>query len=218
MDIRKYIDNSLLKPDITEKQLVEFAEKSAQIGFFSICVPPFYVRKAREVIGSRIRLCSVVGFPLGYQKKETKIFEVQQVIEDGCDEVDTVLNISALVYGNYRYIEEEVKAITRHARFAGVVTKFIIETFYLNNAQKVRAVEILLEAGADFVKTSTGFAEGGATEDDVRLLKEAGRGKLRVKASGGIKDLKSALSMIEAGADRIGTSKGFDIYRESLKG
>lgn len=217
MDIRKFIDNSLLKPNITRKEIGDFVRRSEELGFYAVCIPPSAVRYAREVSEGRIVICSVIGFPLGYSNVEIKIHEAVRAIEDGTQELDIVLNLIELKSGNWKAVEEEVKAIVRHARSAGVLTKFIIETCYLEEEEKIRAVQLLADSGADFVKTSTGFGTGGATVEDVRLLKEHGKG-IRVKASGGIRTLGQVIKMIEAGADRIGTSSGFEIYREMMGG
>ncbi len=214
MDIRKFIDNSLLKPNASEEEVENFVRKSAEIGFYAVCVNPYHVRLARQTAGKTTVVCSVVGFPLGLSTKEVKVHEGVRALSDGAEELDMVMNISAFKTKNYRYVEEEIKALKRET---GAVLKVIIETYYLSDEEKVKAVEICVEAGADFVKTSTGFAPTGARLEDVRLLKEAGKGRIKVKASGGIRDLKTALAMIEAGADRIGTSSGFEIYKEATE-
>lgn len=213
MDIRRYIDNSILKPFVSEKEVEEFVRESARIGFYAVCVNPYHVRLAREAGDEEIKICSVVGFPLGLSTKEVKIHEAARAVEEGADEIDMVMNISAFKSGKFNYVEEEIKSIVRET---GAVVKVIIETCYLNEEEKREAVKLCVNAGAHFVKTSTGFGSGGATLEDVKLLKEVGEGRIRVKAAGGIRDLKTALEMIEAGADRIGTSSGFDIWRESL--
>ena len=212
MDVRKRIDNSLLKPNVSEKEVEEFVIRSAETGFYAVCVNPYHVKLAKEVGGDRIVVCSVAGFPLGLNVKEVKVHEAVRAVDDGAEEIDIVMNISAFKSGKYRYVEEELKAVKRET---GVVLKVIIETCYLSREEKLKAVEVCIEAGADFVKTSTGFAEGGATLEDVRLLKEAAGGRIKVKAAGGIRSLKDALAMIEAGADRLGTSRGLEIYKES---
>jgi len=173
------------------------------------------VRTARKVAEGKIKVCTVIGFPLGYDPLEVKIHGALRAVEDGAEELDIVVNLIDLKSGNWKVLEEEVKALVRHARPAGVLTKFIIETCYLSYEEKIKVVEILKESGADFVKTSTGFGPAGATVEDVSLLKNKG---MRVKAAGGIRTLSQALKLIEAGADRIGTSSGFEIYREMLEG
>ena len=211
MDIRRYIDNSLLKPTATSREVEDFVRRSEEIGFYGVCLNPFHVRVASEV-RKKIVICSVVGFPFGASTKEVKVREAVRAVEDGDGELDVVMNLGAFKGGDYGYVEEEIKAVVRES---GVPVKVIIETCFLSREEKVRAVEVCGESGARFVKTSTGFGPKGATEEDVRLLKEVGGGKLLVKAAGGIRDLGTALRMIEAGADRIGTSNGFSIYREA---
>ena len=215
MDIRRFIDNTLLKPNVTEREVEEFVRRSEGIGFFAVCVNPCHVRLAKEVISGSIKVCSVVGFPLGSTPKEVKLHEALRVARDGADEIDMVMNISAFKSGKTEHVLEEIKAVKRES---AKLLKVIIETAYLSQEEKKLATEIVLEAGAEFVKTSTGFASEGAKVEDIKLLKDAGRGRLKVKASGGIRSLKEALAMIEAGADRIGTSSGFNIYKESTGG
>ncbi len=211
MDLRKYIDNSILKPFVTEREVEEFIRRSAEAGFYAVCVNPCHVRLAKETVGNSIKICSVVSFPFGASTKEVKIHEAVRAVEDGADEIDMVMNISAFRSGNYGYVEEEIKAVVRET---GVVVKVIIETCYLSDEEKIKATKICLQAGADFVKTSTGYGSRGATAEDVKLLKEAGEGKIKVKAAGGIRDLRAAVKLIKAGADRIGTSSGFKILEE----
>lgn len=214
MDIRRLIDNSLLRPTATTEEVVGFVRRSSEIGFYAVCVQPFHVKTAKENTFNGTKVCSVAGFPHGLSTKEVKIREAVRAVEDGAEEIDVVMNLSAFKSGDYRYVEEEIKAIKRET---GVVLKVIIETCHLSREEKLKAVDVCVEGGADFVKTSTGFGPKGATLEDVRLIKERAEGRIKVKASGGIKDLKTTLAMIEAGADRIGTSSGFEIYKE-LKG
>ncbi|MDQ7039173.1 MAG: deoxyribose-phosphate aldolase [Aquificota bacterium] len=215
MDIVKLIDNSLLRPNATVREVLEFVRRSSEAGFYAVCVQPFHVRTARENAFNGTKVCSVVGFPHGLSPKEIKVREAVKAVLDGAEEIDMVMNISAFKSGNFRYVEEEIKAVKRET---GAILKVIIETCYLTREEKLRAVDICIEGGADFVKTSTGFGPAEATPDDVKLLKERSGDRIKVKASGGIRDLRTALSMIEAGADRIGTSSGFEIYRELTGG
>ncbi len=215
IDIRKFIDNSLLRPHVDLKQVEDFVLRSSQIGFYAVCLHPYHIRFAYELVGKDIVLCSVVGFPLGLDTKEEKIHQAVGAVTNGAREIDMVMNLSAFKSGNYRYVEEEVKAIKRET---GAVLKVIIETHYLNEEEKIKATDICASSGADFVKTSTGFAPTGAKVEDVKLLRSVARNRLKVKASGGIRDLRTALAMIGAGADRIGTSSGFEIYKEAVQG
>ncbi len=215
MDVRKLIDNSILKPNVTEGEVAEFVRRSSEIGFYAVCVQPCHVRIAKENAFNGTKVCSVVSFPHGLSPKEIKLREAVRAVMDGAEEIDVVMNISSFKSGNYRYVEEEIKALKRET---GAVLKVIVETCYLTEEEKVKAVELCVEGGADFVKMSTGFGPGGATVQDVRLIKKVGRGRIKVKASGGIRDLKTLMAMVNAGADRIGTSNGFDIYREAEGG
>jgi deoxyribose-phosphate aldolase len=212
VEVRTFIDNSLLKPFATEREVADFVRRSSEIGFYAVCVQPYHVRIARENAFNGTKVCSVVGFPHGLSPKEVKIREAVRVVEDGAEEIDMVMNLSAFKSGNYRYVEEEIKAVKRET---GVLLKVIIETCYLTEGEKERALEVCVSGGADFVKTSTGFGKGGATVEDVKLLKRLSGGRIKVKASGGIRDLKTLKAMLEAGADRVGTSSGFEIYREA---
>ncbi len=214
-DIRKYIDHSALKPTITEKEIESIVKKSAEIGFATVCVNPCHVKIAQEIADKKIRICAVVGFPLGANTKEIKIHEALKALGDGAKEIDMVMNISAFKSGNYKKVEEEIKAVVRECESATV--KIIVETCYLSREEKLKSLEICINSGADFIKTSTGFGFGGATFSDVELFKKHSQGRIKIKAAGGIKDLKTALKMIEKGADRIGTSYGFSIYEEYLK-
>jgi len=214
MDIRNFIDNAILKPFFTEKEVESFVKESERLGIYAVCVNPFHVKLAKACSEGKIKICSVVGFPLGLNKTPIKVKEAVCAVEDGAEELDIVINISAFKSGNFNYVERELKEIFRET--PKVVHKVIIETAYLTEKEKDEAVRICIDTGADFVKTSTGFAPKGATPEDVKFLKKAGKGKIKVKASGGIKDLKTALAMIEAGADRIGTSNGIEIVKESL--
>lgn len=211
MDIRRFIENSILRPDASLGEVAEFVRRSRDTGLYGVCVHPYHVGLASEIAGDEMVVCSVVGFPLGLSGKGVKVHEAVTAVREGAKELDMVMNLSAFKSGKFDYVEEEIKAVVRET---GVVVKVILETCYLSDEEKRRAVEICVEAGAHFVKTSTGFGPGGATLEDLRLLKEAGGGRVKVKAAGGIRDLKTALAMIEAGADRIGTSRGFEIYRE----
>ncbi len=217
MDIKNFIDNSLLRADSTAREVEDFIRRSEEIGFYAVCIPPCYVRLAREVRTGKIKICSVAGFPMGYSDKGAKVKEASRLIEEGADEIDVVINISALKSGELRYVEEEVKSIVRLAGEDNVLTKFIIETCYLTEEERIRASRIVRDSGGDFVKTSTGFGKEGAKLEDVRLIKERVNG-IRVKASGGIRTLQEVMAFIEAGADRIGTSRGFEIYSELNKG
>ncbi|RMH79393.1 MAG: deoxyribose-phosphate aldolase [Acidobacteria bacterium] len=211
MDLAKHIDHSLLRPDLTQKDLEEHVGRCVSLGVYCICVNPYWVRKAVELSGEKLVVCSVVSFPLGLDTKEQKLLQALKALEDGAKELDIVMNISAFKSGLYRYVEEELKTLSRNTE--GAIRKVIIETAYLKEEEKKKAVELLTNTGVEFVKTSTGFASKGATEEDVKLLVELSAGKLKVKASGGIRAKEQALRFLALGANRIGTSSTFDILK-----
>ncbi len=211
MDIKKYIDNSLLKPNASEREVCEFMERSAEIGFKAVCLSPYWIRKAKDIAGKGIVICSVIGFPHGNTFKEVKVHEALRSCEEGAEEIDMVINISALKSGYYKYVEEEIKAVKRST---GVPLKVIVETCYLTEEEKKRMVDICINSGADFIKTSTGFGKAGADIRDVTLFKRLAGDRLKIKASGGIRTKEDVLKFIEAGAERIGTSRGFEIVEE----
>lgn len=212
MDLGKYIDHSILRPDHTLKELEEQLFRCIELGVYAVCVNPFWVRRAVELSAGKIVVCSVISFPFGLDTKEQKLIQAIRALEDGAKELDIVLNISALKSGLYRYLKEELNAIARNTE--GFVRKVIIETALLKDEEKGLAVELIADAGLEFVKTSTGYGPAGATEEDVRLLKELSKGRLKIKASGGIRTRRQALRFIELGAERIGTSSTFRILTE----
>lgn len=206
-ELARIIDNSLLKNSATEKDVIEFCKKSLSYGM-GVCVFPSYIELASK-IAKGARIVSVIGYPTGMHKIETKVFEAKQAIRDGASELDMVMNISAFKSGNYSHVLNEIKSIVKAARFV----KVIIETALLTDEEKIKACKLILKSGANCVKTSTGFI-GGATVEDIRFIKKVVGDKLEIKASGGIRDLKTTLEMIKAGATRIGTSSGFKIMDE----
>lgn len=215
-ELASRIDQTMLKPDASEKEVVEFIERSSGLGFATLCVPPCHVALASRLLGSSKTLVSTVaGFPLGFQVPGVKLLEARAAFDDGASEIDIVMNISRLKSGNAFFVTDEIGPIVRALPEA--VIKVIIETCYLTDQEKVSALEAAVESGADFVKTSTGFGPKGADIRDVELLAAAAKGRIQVKASGGIKTLKDALSMLKAGAERLGTSIGPSILEE-LKG
>lgn len=216
MEIQSYIDHTLLKPEATEEQIVKICEEAKQNKFASVCVNPFYTSLVRTNLeGSSVKTCVVVGFPLGANTKEVKAFETENAIENGAQEVDMVINIAALKDKKYDVVEEDIKAVAQKAKGRALV-KVIIECCLLNEEEIVKACELSVKAGADFVKTSTGFSTGGAKEEDVALMRKTVGNEVGVKASGGIRDFKTTKAMIEAGANRIGASAGIKIVEESL--
>lgn len=209
--IGSMIDHTLLKADTKEEQIVKLCQEARDYKFASVCVNPTWVKKSAELLaGSEVDICTVVGFPLGANTPETKAFETKNVIENGATEVDMVLNIGALKDGNDTLVEEDMRAVAEAAK-GKALTKVILETCLLTDEEKVRACEIALKAGLDFVKTSTGFSTGNATVEDVALMRKTVGDKAGVKASGGVRSLEDAQAMVNAGASRIGASAGVAI-------
>ena len=215
MEIQKFIDHTLLKPEATEDEVKKICEEAREYKFASVCVNPYYASLvSKELQGTDVKTCVVIGFPLGANTKEVKVFETKQAIENGAKEVDMVINIGALKDKKYDVVKEDIKAVVNEAKGKALV-KVIIETCLLTDEEKIKACEISKEAGTDFVKTSTGFSTGGAKKEDVKLMRETVGENIGVKASGGIRDYKTSLEMIEAGASRIGASAGIKIVEES---
>lgn len=214
MKLNKYIDHTLLKPEATWEEVEKLTREAKEYDFFSCCINSCYTAQVHKALtGSDVKTCTVVGFPLGAMSTKAKAAETAQAIEDGSDEIDMVINIGALKAGDAIYVKDDIAAVKE---VCGARTlKVIIETSLLTDDEKKKACELALEAGADFVKTSTGFSTGGATIADVKLMKSVVKDKAKVKASGGVRTRADALAMIEAGADRIGASAGIAIVTES---
>ena len=210
------IDHTLLKPEATEADIRRLCDEAAQFGFASVCVNPAWVRKAAEFLqGTGVPVCTVIGFPLGATLPDVKAYETRRAIFDGAREVDMVINIGALKSGDICAVEDDIRAVAEAAHGNRVLCKVIIETALLTDDEKVRACLAAKNAGADFVKTSTGFSKGGATVDDVSLMRRTVGGALGVKASGGVKGIDDARAMFQAGATRIGASVGVKIAQEA---
>jgi len=210
-EIAQYIDHTLLKPEANRAALDKLCEEAIFHGFKAACVNSGWVGYVAEKLnGSNVAVCSVVGFPLGAMGSPAKAFEARQAVADGAQELDMVLNIGALKTGDLKTVEQDIQAVRREAN-RPVILKVIIETCLLTNDEKVRACEIAQNAGADFVKTSTGFSTGGATPEDVILMRKTVGPRMGVKASGGIKDFETAAALIAAGATRIGAGAGVAI-------
>jgi deoxyribose-phosphate aldolase len=217
MDIARMIDQSLLKPDVVRQQVEQLCVQGREYGFVTIVVNPVWVRHCKDQLeGTKVLVCTVSGFPLGASKPEVKAREAEVAVRDGADEIDMVMNIGAFKTGDSMLVEKEIKDV-RSAIGKDKVLKVIIEAGLLTDQEKVKATEIVKACGADFVKTSTGFGYGGATVEDVKLLRRTAGEQIGVKASGGIRDYATALKLIQAGANRIGTSSGVVIVQESLK-
>jgi len=212
--VLKKIDHTLLKPDATRQDIKRVCDEAKQYGFASVCVNPSYVGYvARELAGSSVAPCCVIGFPLGATMPEVKAYETEAAINAGAKEVDMVINIGAAKSGEWDLVRKDIEAVVRASRGRALV-KVIIETCLLSDDEKIRACKEAAAAGADFVKTSTGFSKHGATVPDVRLMRQTVGPHMGVKASGGVKDLKSAMAMINAGANRLGASSGITIAKE----
>ena len=210
------IDHTLLKPDATHAEIETLCREAAQYSFASVCINPTWVATcARLLRGTPVRVCSVVGFPLGATTADTKQYETRRVIFDGATEVDMVINVGALKSGDVRVVERDIEAVAAPCREAGVISKVIIEAALLTDEEKVTACTLAKAAGADFVKTSTGFGPGGATAADVALMRRVVGEAMGVKAAGGVRDLEGLKAMVAAGATRIGASAGVRIVQES---
>ena len=214
MKYSSYIDHTLLKADASEKEIKTLCKEALKYEFFSVCVNPCFVKMTKKYLkDTPVKTCTVIGFPLGANDTKTKVFEAKKAIKDGVDEIDVVINIGKLKDKKYKYVERELESIVKVSKGKALV-KVIIETCLLTKEEIRIACEILYASGVDYVKTSTGFSKYGAMVEDVELIKEICRDKVKIKASGGIKDLFTMKSLIGAGASRIGTSNGVKIMEE----
>ena len=218
-DIAKIIDHTLLKPEATRDQIVQLCREAREYGFASVCVNPSYVKLAAELLrGSSVKVCSVVGFPLGATLPEVKAYEARRAIEEGAAEIDMVINIGALKSGDLELVKRDIASVVDVCHAKGALCKVIIEAALLTDEEKVLACQLAKAAGADYVKTSTGFGPGGATVQDVALMRRTVGPEMGVKAAGGIRSYEAAKSMVEAGATRIGASAGVKIVQEARGG
>ncbi|MBI5304688.1 MAG: deoxyribose-phosphate aldolase [Chloroflexi bacterium] len=215
-DITKFIDHTLLKPEATPSEIDKLCKEAAEYHFAAVCVNPPFVKQCAQILrGADVAVAAVVGFPLGAHTTETKVFETKQAVADGASEIDMVINIGALKAKQYDLVRDDIRGIAEAAHAGNAILKVIIEAALLTDDEKVRSCELAKEAGADFVKTSTGFGPGGATAHDVALMSRTVAGELGVKAAGGIRNLEQAQAMIQAGATRIGASAGVAIVKQS---
>jgi deoxyribose-phosphate aldolase len=213
------IDHTLLKPEATEEQIRKLCSEAAEFRFATVCIQPTWVRLAARLLsGTGVGVCTVAGFPLGANTADVKAYEARRAVFDGAAEVDMVINIGALKSRDYRTVEEDVRGVVRACHEAGALTKVILETALLTREEKIKASTLAAAAGADFVKTSTGFGPGGATVEDVALMREVVGEKIGVKAAGGVRDRATAEEMVKAGANRIGASAGIRIIQEAREG
>lgn len=214
MDINQYIEHTALKPTLVGKDVDLLIAEAKEHRFLGVCVPPFWVKKAaRELANTDIQLVTVIGFPLGYNQTEVKELEIKQAIAQGANELDIVMNISAFKEG-MPWVKIELAKCAHIIHEAGCLMKVIIETAYLTDEEIIKATKLCSEAGTDFVKTSTGFAGAGAKVEHIKLMRENAPSNVGIKASGGIKTLADAQAMINAGADRLGTSSGVEIMQQ----
>lgn len=206
----KYIDHTLLKPEATQDQIEKLCQEAKQYDFASVCVNPYWVPFCKEELkDSDVKVCTVIGFPLGATSSASKAFETAHAIEQGADEVDMVMNIGELLAGHDQAVQKDIEAVVQAAQ--GKIVKVILETCLLNDAQIERACSLCVKAKADFVKTSTGFNSAGANTHVVEVMKQAVKGQVKVKAAGGVRNQADMDAMIAAGADRIGTSHGIEL-------
>jgi len=217
MDFNKYIDHTALKADTDIKQIEKLCAEAKEFDFFSVCVNSYYVKKAAALLaGSSVKVCTVVGFPLGASTMETKRFEAMKAVAEGAREIDMVINVSAIKSQDWQYVLDDMSSLSQVTHQQGALLKVILETALLTDEEKRKACELAVKAQVDFVKTSTGFSTSGATVEDVKLMRSI-VGSMGVKASGGIRDAETARKMIEAGATRLGTSASVEIVK-GLKG
>ncbi|MEJ8554388.1 deoxyribose-phosphate aldolase [Tepidibacter sp. Z1-5] len=211
MELSKYIDHTVLKAQTTEDDVKKVCKEAKEYGFFSVCINPSYIEFSKEQLkGSDVKVCTVIGFPLGANTSEVKAFETIDAIKKGADEVDMVINIGALKDKKYDYVQNDIKAVVDAADGKALV-KVIIETCYLTDEEKKIACELAKKAGTDYVKTSTGFGTGGSTPQDIKLMRETVGANIGVKASGGVRSTEDAKAVIDAGASRIGASASISI-------
>lgn len=215
MNINQYIDHTLLKPTATEREIIELCNDAKKHDFYAVCVNSCYVALAKQLLSkSSIKIATVVGFPLGASSTESKVFEANHAIEEGADEIDMVINIGFLRSKNYVAVFKDISDVKK--AIGKIPLKVILEISELSKNEIVKACEICLDAQVDYVKTSTGFSKSGATLTAVKIIKKMVKGQAKIKASGGIRDLETALKYIDAGADRIGTSSGVAMMTEQI--
>lgn len=215
MKLNKYIDHTLLKADATQESIKELCRQAKEYDFMSVCINSSNIELAKEELkGTDVKICTVIGFPLGATTTESKVFETTDAIEKGADEVDMVLNIGALKSKNFDIVLRDISEVAKAAHNKGKILKVILETCLLDKDEIIKACQLSKEAGADFVKTSTGFSTGGAKEEDVALMRKTVGDLMGVKSSGGIRTLEKARLMIENGATRLGVSAGVQIMEE----
>ena len=213
MKLNQFIDHTLLKPTATKEDIIKLCNEAKTYNFFSVCVNSCYVALAKSCLNeSNIKLCTVIGFPLGAMSTKAKVEETKTALNDGADEIDMVINLGLLKSKDFDGVWKDIEAVKN--LMPNKILKVILETCYLDDIEIIKASELAIQSGADYIKTSTGFGSGGATTHDVKLIKCVANNKAKVKASGGIKDVKTALEYINIGVDRLGTSSGIKIVTE----
>ena len=216
MDVKEILarcDHTLLKQECTWAQIKEVCDDGMKYGCASVCIPAAYVKQANDYVGNNLKICTVIGFPNGYSTTEVKVFETEDAIRNGADEIDMVMDIGLAKSGDWEGVLEEIKAVKVSCK--GRILKVIVEACQLTQEEKIAACRIVSMSGADFIKTSTGFAQGGATVEDVKLFREHISPDMRIKAAGGIRTFEQAQAMLDAGADRIGASALVALYQKN---
>ena len=203
-EILNRVDHTLLTPTATWEQVKAVCEEGKAFSTASVCIPPRYVKKAADYLGNSLKICTVIGFPNGYSTPEVKVFETEDAVRNGADEIDMVINLGMVKAGDWEGVLQEIKAVKESC--GGRILKVIVEACQLTQEEKIAACRVVSMSGADFIKTSTGFSAGGATVEDVKLFREHISPDLRIKAAGGIRTFEQARALLEAGADRIGAS------------
>lgn len=215
-ELNKYIDHTNLSPSATSKDIDKLIQEAIKYDFKSVCIAPSYVKYAKEALkNSDVLVCTVIGFPLGYNATSVKVYETKIAVEHGADEIDMVINVGRFKDGQYEYVLNEIKAIKEACN--GKTLKVIVETALLTKAELIKITGLVMQSGADFIKTSTGFSYRGASFEDIQTMKETCGDKLLIKASGGIKNLADAQEMIRLGANRLGMSKSVPVMEELFK-
>ena len=212
-EILKRVDHTLLKQVCTFEEIKKLCDEGIEYNVASICIPPSYVKKAKEYVKENLKICTVIGFPNGYSTKETKIFECKDAIKNGADEIDMVVNLGDIRSGEFKAVEEEIKEIKEIC--GDHILKVIVETCFLTEEEKIKLCEVVTNAKADYIKTSTGFGTNGATKEDIILFSKHIGPNVKIKASGGVKNLKIAEEFIKLGADRLGTSSIISIIKKA---
>lgn len=210
-EILRHVDHTQLKAYATWEDIVKLCDEAIEFRTASVCVPPAYIRRIHETYGDKVNICTVVGFPLGYSVTEAKVAEVRQALADGCNEIDMVINISDVKNGLYEKVEEEIRALKKEC--GEHILKVIIETCYLTEEEKIAMCRAVTNAGADYIKTSTGFGTGGATREDVELFKKYIGPEVKIKAAGGVSTMEDLEGFLELGCERIGTSRAVGLCK-----